>query len=130
MDQVVAQKLQVPEYLLQHLQEILKYSKAGLIGNSTVTANAKCKTNIDRLASLRRFSGIYSLASEVEKFREGLKRKDWTRKQIGVVSLETSTLDPSWFSTACHHYQVGLEVLLDPDFSKYPTQGLKSFRDT
>lgn len=92
MDQVVAQKLEVPEYLLRHLQEILKYSKAGLIGDSIQSAraaNANYKNNIDRLASLQRFSGIYSLVSEVEKFRGGLKRQDWTRKQIGGTSSIT-----------------------------------------
>ncbi|KAH7355162.1 hypothetical protein BKA65DRAFT_581895 [Rhexocercosporidium sp. MPI-PUGE-AT-0058] len=132
MDQVVAQKLEVPEYLLSSLKEIVKYSKAELSEDSTQStgiANTSYSNTRDRFASLGRFPGLHSLVSNVERFRDSLKRQDWTIKEIGVVSLETCASDPSWFSAACHYYQAALEVLLDPDFSKYPTQGLQSFRD-
>src|SRR4051812_45341787 len=64
MDQVVAQKLEVPEYLLSSLKEIVKYSKAELSEDSTQStgiANTSYSNTRDRFASLGRFLGLHSL---------------------------------------------------------------------
>ncbi|CZR55635.1 uncharacterized protein PAC_05523 [Phialocephala subalpina] len=137
MDLVVTQKLEVPPHFVLQLEGILKYSKVkateGLIGSAAV-GTSKDENAAERHSSLERFPGLSSLVSNLEGFRNGLKKQDWTQKSIETVSLEVRSSDPSWLSSIRHCYQSVLKDLLNPTFSQRPAsvseEELRKFRDT
>ncbi|CZT11138.1 uncharacterized protein RAG0_15387 [Rhynchosporium agropyri] len=77
--------LTVPRYLIEQLNEIVKYSKGsdhtGGPNQSAGFANVKNANTTDRSASLGRFPALQKLVSRLERFEDEQIRRDWTVKQ-------------------------------------------------
>lgn len=86
MDLVIAQNLEIPEYFVQQVEEILKYNKAevpGELTQSTTVGSSKSKQAPDRQHySLKIFPGLSKFVSSLEVFRDNLRNRDWTQKSI------------------------------------------------
>jgi hypothetical protein len=97
-DLVIAQNLEIPEYFVQQVEEILKYNKAEVSGEltqSTTVGSSKSKQAPDRQHhSLKIFPGLSKFVSSLEMFRDNLRNRDWTQKSIEgkFLSLNMKTL--------------------------------------
>ena len=86
LDLVVTEKVELREYLIQQLEEILKYSKVN--PSEALTQSTPAGTSKSRAApnhqrySLKNFPGLHELISNLEAFRHGLKSQDWSQKSI------------------------------------------------
>ena len=102
MDLVIAQNLKIPEYFVEQMEEILKYNKAELSGESTqstAVGSSKRKQAPDRqYHSLKNFPGLNKFISSLEVFRDDLRTRDWTQKSIEgkflSLNIEGSILTP------------------------------------
>jgi hypothetical protein len=86
LDLVVTEKVELPEYLIQQLEEILKYSKVNpseALTQSTPVGTSKSRAVPNHQChSLKNFPGLHELVSNLEVFRHGLKSQDWSQKSI------------------------------------------------
>jgi hypothetical protein len=86
MELVVSQKLDVPEYLVPQLDEILKYRKSkppNDLTKRTPVETSKDQVDVDQIhPSLVKFPELNSLIASSEQFRNGLKNQDWSQKHI------------------------------------------------
>jgi hypothetical protein len=80
--EVTARKLSIPQHLGTQLKELLKFRKLETCGDSLDShkrSELKDRLNVD-LPSVDESFILRDLVSDLETFRSGLKRRDWSRK--------------------------------------------------
>jgi len=90
MDLLITHQSEVPPYYKSQLQEVLKYSKAQAMNRSTGAAQAGSfggNHATTQYVSLQSLPDLRILLSEIDSFRSGLKKKDWSQKSIEGENL-------------------------------------------
>lgn len=88
MDLAVSQKLKIPDYVSQQLEDILKYSRCILPGTSQkiVAGPSRVARGVElpdrNYSSLESRPGLSRLISSLDNFRDDLKKKDWAQISI------------------------------------------------
>jgi hypothetical protein len=116
MDLVIAQNLEIPEYFVQQVEEILKYNKAEVSGEltqSTTVGSSKSKQAPDRqYHSLKIFPGLSKFVSSLEVFRDDLRNRDWTQKSIEGKLLSLNNMGPVLTLAQLYHSKFVTQIPL------------------